>query len=39
MGNDMDIHDATGYHMIINTALVSPQSIVRLVKDILAAKP
>ena len=32
-----DINDATHYHMVLNTALISPESIVRLVKDILPA--
>ncbi len=32
---DADIHDPTHYHLVVNTALVSPESIVRIVKGII----
>ncbi len=33
-----DIHDPTHYHMVINTALVTPGAIVQIVKEIIGAK-
>ena len=35
---DADVHDATRYHLVVNTALVSPESIVRIVKGIIEDK-
>jgi cytidylate kinase len=32
---DADIHDPTRYHLVVNTALLSPESIVRIVKGII----
>ena len=33
-----DIGDATNYHIVINTALITPKTIVQIVKEILKAK-
>lgn len=33
-----DSNDATHYHMVLNTAWIAPEAIVRLVKDILPAR-
>ena len=33
-----DIHDAANYHLVINTALVAPETIVQIVKECLRAK-
>ena len=35
---DADIHDPARYHLVVNTALVGPESIVRIVKGIIEDK-
>ena len=35
---DGDIHDPTRFHLVVNTALVGPESIVRIVKGIIEDK-
>ena len=34
-----DINDATNYHLVINTALVTPETMVQIVKGIIRARP